>query len=68
VAADLVFGDATIAELLGHARRGVTERHYVRRSDPVMVAAADKVAGAIAAALAGGSPLAEVVTLAPRRQ
>jgi integrase len=68
VAADLGFGDATIAELLGHARRGVTERHYVRRSDPVMVAAADKVAGAIAAALAGGSPLAEVVTLAPRRQ
>jgi hypothetical protein len=51
VASDSGFGDATIAELLGHARRGVTERHYVRRSDPVMVAAADKVAAQIAALL-----------------
>jgi site-specific recombinase XerD len=53
IAADMGYGDATIAELLGHARRGVTERHYVRRSDPVMVAAADKVAERIAAALRG---------------
>ena len=36
VAADMGYGDATIAELLGHARRGVTERHYMRRSDPVL--------------------------------
>jgi len=53
VAADLGFGDATIAELLGHARRGVTERHYVRRSDPVLLAAADTVATQIAVAFAG---------------
>lgn len=32
VAADLGFGDATIAELLGHSRRGVTQSHYIRRS------------------------------------
>jgi integrase len=51
IAGDSGFGDATIAELLGHARRGVTERHYVRRSDPSMVAAADKVAAQIAALL-----------------
>ena len=56
-AGDAGFGDATIAELLGHARRGVTERHYVRRSDPIMVAAADKVATQIAALLAGKVPL-----------
>jgi integrase len=53
VAGDAGFGDATISELLGHARRGVTELHYVRRSDPVMIAAADKVAAQIAALLAG---------------
>jgi len=58
VAADLGFGDATIAELLGHARRGVTERHYVRRSDPVMVVAADKVAAQVAAGLAGSQSTA----------
>jgi hypothetical protein len=52
-AADLGYGDAAIAELLGHARRGVTERYYVRRSDPVMVAAASAVAEKIAAAMSG---------------
>jgi integrase len=69
VAADLGFGDATIAELLGHARRCVTERHYVRRSDPVMIAAADKVAGVIAAALDTGAAAApaDIVKLAGRQ-
>jgi integrase len=66
IAGDLGFGDATIAELLGHARRGVTERHYVRRSDPVMVAAADKVAARIAEMLAGKARAA-VIELAKRR-
>jgi integrase len=61
VAADLGYGDATIAELLGHARRGVTERHYVRRSDPVLLAAAEKVAAQIAALLDGRE--AQVVAL-----
>ena len=51
VAADLGYGDAAIAELLGHAKRGVTERHYVRRSDPVLLAAADRVSLCIAAML-----------------
>jgi hypothetical protein len=60
VAANAGYGDATIAELLGHARRGVTERHYVRRSDPVLLAAADKVAAEIAAAL-DGKPAADAV-------
>src|ERR1051326_7788706 len=56
-AADLGYGDATISELLGHARRGVTERHYVRRSDPVLIAAADRISGWIADTLGGGGPL-----------
>jgi integrase len=61
VAADLGYSDATIAELLGHARRGVTERHYVRRSDPVLLAAADRVSSHIATILDGRD--AEVVRL-----
>lgn len=47
-AANEGYGDATIAELLGHARRGVTERHYVRRADAALIAAADKVSQRIA--------------------
>ena len=37
----------------GHARRGVTARHYIRRPDSALIAAADRVAKRIAAALAG---------------
>jgi integrase len=65
-AADLGFGDATIAELLGHARRGVTEQHYVRRADDVMIAAADKIAGQIARLLDGKGP-AKVLRFAGRK-
>ncbi len=50
-AAELGYGDATVAELLGHARRGVTERHYVRRPDAMLIEAASKTAEVIAAAL-----------------
>jgi hypothetical protein len=53
IAADEGFGDATIAELLGHARRGVTARHYIRRPDSALIAAADRVAKRIAAGLDG---------------
>ena len=61
VAADEGYSDATIAELLGHARRGVTQRHYIRRPDAALVAAADRVASRITAALDGRK--AEVVPL-----
>jgi len=53
VAADEDYSDATVAELLGHARRGVTARHYIRRPDAALVAAADRVATRIVAALDG---------------
>jgi len=64
VASDLGYGDATIAELLGHARRGVTERHYVRRVDAVMIEAASRVAATISAMMDGGG--AEIVQLHSR--
>jgi len=51
VAADEGYGDATIGELLGHSRRGVTQRHYIRRPDAALIAAADRVSARIAAAL-----------------
>jgi hypothetical protein len=65
VAADEGYGDATIGELLGHARRGVTQRHYIRRSDAALVAAADRVSKRIAAALKGSGQASEVVPLRP---
>lgn len=61
MAAELGWGDALIAELLGHAKRGVTERHYIRRPDAVIISAADKVSSAIARAMRGES--AEVVPI-----
>ena len=54
------YGDAAIGELLGHARRGVTERHYVRRPDSLLIAMATKVSHRIANALAGGAQVVEM--------
>ena len=55
VAADEGYCDATTGELLGHARRGVTSRHYIRRPDAALVAAADIVADRIARAMDGNT-------------
>jgi integrase len=65
VADELGYGDATIGELLGHAKKGVTQKHYVRRPDSALVAAADRVAARIAAALEGRE--AEIVPINPSR-
>jgi integrase len=65
VAADEGYSDATIAELLGHSRRGVTQRHYIRRPDEALVAAADRVSARIATALKGTGQAAEVLPLRP---
>jgi integrase len=62
IAADEGYSDSTIGELLGHVRLGVTSRHYIRRPDAVLVAAADKVSETIARMLDGKS--GEVVPLA----
>ena len=53
IAADEGYGDSTIGELLGHARRGVTSRHYIRRPDAALIAAADRICSRISAALDG---------------
>jgi len=63
IAADEDCGDATIAELLGHSRRGVTQRHYIRRPDAALVAAVDRVSRRIAKALGEPDKAAEVVPL-----
>ena len=63
IAADEGYGDATIAELLGHSRRGVTQRHYIRRPDAALIAAADRVAARIAVALAAPQGAAAVIPL-----
>jgi integrase len=63
IAADEGYGDATIAELLGHSRRGVTQRHYIRRPDAALVAAADRVSRRIAAAMGAREETGEVVPL-----
>jgi len=61
LAANAGYSDATVGELIGHAKRGVTERHYVRRPDSALVEAASRVALMIANALDGRD--AEIVEL-----
>lgn len=52
VAGDLHFTEPTIAAMLGHAAGSVTGR-YIHHLDSVLIAAADKVAGAIASHMNG---------------
>lgn len=52
-AAELGYGDGTIGELLGHAARGVTATHYIRRPDAALIAAATATANVIQGALNG---------------
>jgi integrase len=52
-AANLGYSDSTIAELIGHSRRGVTHRHYIRRPDAALVEAANYVSAQIARYLNG---------------
>ena len=58
--------EPTIAAMIGHSRGTVTSR-YVHVVDDTLMAAADRVAGAIAHALDGGKP-AKVVKLGERRR
>ena len=62
---EIGFSEATICEMLGHARRGVTHRHYIRRPDAALVAAATRIADRVADMMAGKPP-AEVVPLRPQ--
>jgi integrase len=67
VAEDLGFTLPTIAALLGHSVRGVTSG-YVHKTDPALVAAANRVAAAIAASMDGGAPSSGSVVQMPARQ
>ena len=55
VADDLVFSELTIAALLGHAARGVTQRYV--HIDEALRLAADKVSATTTALLDGQPPL-----------
>ena len=59
--ADEGYSDATIGELLGHARRGVTAQHYIRRPDAALVEAAGKIAARIGTCLDREDNSAEIV-------
>lgn len=58
VAGDLGFSELTIAALLGHASRGVTQRYV--HIDEALRMAADRVADEIASILDGGAPRSRV--------
>jgi integrase len=58
--------EPTIAAMLGHSRGTMTSR-YVHVVDATLLAAADRVAGAIAHAMAGGKP-ATVTKIGERRR
>ena len=65
VAADEGFSEMTVAALLGHARRGVTQRYA--KVDRAAVLAADAVSAKIAGLLDGQATPAEVIPLMVRR-
>ncbi|MBF0563086.1 MAG: tyrosine-type recombinase/integrase, partial [Alphaproteobacteria bacterium] len=62
VGADLGLTEITIAALLGHSAASVTGR-YIHHVDTALVAAANRVAARIAAAMDGREEGAEVVPL-----
>jgi integrase len=62
VAADLGYSEPTIAALLGHGTHSITGR-YLHHLDSALLAAADKVAGEIAAMMAGRRTSAKIVPL-----
>jgi integrase len=68
VADDLGLSEPTIAVLVGHAGGGIT-RGYIHKLDAALLAAADKVAGFVADAMAGAADAgSEVVDLATARR
>lgn len=57
VAADLEYSEITIGTLIGHKGHSITSR-YTHAADAVLLAAADRVAGSIAARMAGNADTA----------
>jgi integrase len=67
VAVDLGYSEPTIAALLGHGTHSITGR-YLHHLDSALLAAADEVAGEIAAMMAGQRTSAKIVPLRPKRR
>jgi len=65
VAADMQFSDLTIGTLIGHKKRGITNR-YSHVADAVLLGAADRIAGEIARQM-GARPVASVSVLRQAR-
>jgi len=65
VADDLGFSELTIAALLGHASRGVTQRYV--HIDEALRMAADKIAGEVAAILDGAAGRSAPAIVSPWR-
>jgi integrase len=65
IAADLDYSELTIAALIGHKKGSVTSR-YSHHSDPVLLAAADKVAARIEQAMGFAQAAGEVVAFPQR--
>jgi integrase len=65
MAADGGASELTIAALIGHRSGSVTSR-YVHQADPVLLAAADRVADAIAEAMGEAAPAGQVVAMGAR--
>lgn len=55
VAADLGYGDATIASIIGHKRGGITAR-YIHSADAVLLAAADAIAARVSGLMGHAAP------------
>jgi integrase len=62
VAVDLGYSEPTIAALLGHGTHSITGR-YLHHLDSALLAAADKVAGEIAAMMAGQRTSVKIISL-----
>ena len=67
LASDLGLSEATIAAMIGHSHGTITSR-YIHAADAVLLAAADKVAGAVLEAMGAKQEAAEVVQLRRRRK
>ena len=65
VAAELGFAEPTIAAMLGHRTHSITGR-YIHHLDSTLLAAADKISGAIAGMMAGRRTPAKIVPLRSR--
>jgi integrase len=66
VASELDFSEITIAGLLGHTPKGITQR-YAHRVDSAVAAAADRVASTILARMMGRDAMADILKISERR-